>query len=44
MMNFRKARRWVVLAAAAFAVNLSAHAQSTVVKVVVPFPAGGSPT
>ncbi len=41
MMNFRKARRWVVLAAAAFAVNLSAHAQSTVVKVVVPFPAGG---
>ena len=44
MMNFRSTRRWMVLAsvaAAACTASLGAHAQASVVKVVVPFPAGG---
>lgn len=44
MMNFGKTRRWLVLAgvaAVACATSLGAQAQSSVVKVVVPFPAGG---
>lgn len=44
MMNSRKTRRWLVLAGVAAATagaSLGALAQPSVVKVVVPFPAGG---